>query len=196
MIVKASHPILRRSAAPIAETEIKSAKTRRLISEMKKILANAPDGVGLAAPQVGVPLRIFLVSSEATQLNANPRMDVPRSEGRDGGLKGLATNATNKKEWEYFVFINPVLKKQSRAKTVMAEGCLSLPGKFGEVARAEKVFLEWHDERGKKHSRGFTKFFARVVQHEIDHLDGVLITDRARRLFAVPREAKHNELHA
>lgn len=170
-IVKLLHSALRRQAEPVPAGAISSPRIQRLISDMKDTLAKAPDGVGLAAPQVNVPLRVFIVSSEASSIDANMRMNA---------------NDTNiPQKWEYHAFINPVLKKRSREKTVMAEGCLSVPGKFGEVGRAGKVYLEWHDERGKKHGRGFTKFFARVVQHELDHLDGVLITDRAKRLVAI-----------
>ncbi len=142
---------------------------------MVRVLREAPDGIGLAAPQVGASLRIFLISEEAAQLNTNARIDA---------------NDTNKRrEWDYFVFINPVLKKRSRRKIEFAEGCLSVPGKYGLVPRAEKVSLAWFDESGRKHERGFTKFFARVIQHEMDHLDGVLISDRAKRLVDI-KEAK------
>ena len=135
---------------------------------MKDTLAHAPNGIGLAASQIGVSLRLFLVSEEARAIDAGEvDEDGPRP----------------KKKWAYFVFINPVLIKQSRKRIELAEGCLSVPVKFGIVPRPEKVSLAWFDESGRKHSRGFTKFFARVVQHELDHLDGLLITDRAKRLI-------------
>lgn len=147
---------------------------------MRDTLAAAPDGVGLAAPQMGAPLRVFIVSEEAAGIDAN-------ASGESRRTIRMNTNDTNgeKRKWEYLVFINPVLKKKSREKSKMAEGCLSVPGKFGEVARSEKVALSWYDEHGKKHTRGFTKFFARVIQHEMDHLDGILIVDRAKKLFEV-----------
>ncbi|MEK9147889.1 MAG: peptide deformylase [Patescibacteria group bacterium] len=183
-IVHLPHKILHQEALAVAPDEIQSPKIRRLISDMKKTLAGSPDGVGLAAPQIGVGLRIFLVSSEAEQLDAN----TPTGAGFVGptGQARIGINDTDgKREWEYHAFINPVLKKQARKKTEMAEGCLSLPGKYGKVARAEKVFLEWLDDHGRKHGRGFTKFFARVIQHEMDHLDGLLISDRAKKLVVI-----------
>ena len=170
-IVTLPNNTLRHKAEEVRAEDIASAGIQRLISDMKEILAKAPDGVGLAAPQVGAGLRIFLVSEEAAVIGSQRE----KREALDSERK--------RKVWKYFVFINPVLKKQSRSKIKMAEGCLSVPGKFGEIGRSEKVFLAWRDEAGKKHERGFTKFFARVIQHETDHLDGTLIVDRAKRIF-------------
>lgn len=172
-IVKLPHSVLRKTAAEVPIAEIASRRIQRLISDMKEALTQAPDGVGLAAPQVGESLRMFLVSEEALMIDV-------QAKGTNGTKETKGT-----KEWKYFVFINPVLKKRSREKSAVAEGCLSVPGKVGEVPRSEKVYLEWHDERGKKHGRGFTKFFARVIQHEMDHLDGILISDRAKKLIGV-----------
>ena len=173
-IVKLPHSVLRSSAEVVPAADIPSPRIQRLISDMKDTLAASADGVGLAAPQVGAGLCIFLVSEEATAI--------------DEDAKG--TNGTKAaKEWKHFVFINPVLKKRSRRKTSVVEGCLSVPGKFGEVARSDKVYLEWFDEHGRRHGRGFARFFARVIQHEMDHLDGILITDRAGRLLNVTHGA-------
>jgi len=176
-IVKFPHSVLRRPAEAVKPAEISSARIRLLIADMKETLAAAADGVGLAAPQVGVRLRIFLVSEEALQIDSRVRTDAPGAQGK-------------KRAWEYRVFINPVLKKRSRKKIEMAEGCLSVPGKFGLVPRSEKILVEWLDEHGQKHARGLTKFFARVIQHELDHLDGLLISDRARRLVTVPADGR------
>ncbi len=174
-IVKLPASVLHRPADAVPESEITGIKIQRLIADMRATLAAAADGVGLAAPQINVPLRMFIVSSEAAHIDANIRID--------------ANDAKKPRQWEYYVFINPVLKKRSRQKRIMAEGCLSIPGKFGEVSRADKVYLEWYDERAKKHARGFTKFFARVVQHEADHLEGVLIANRTKHLFPIDAKA-------
>lgn len=173
-IVKLPASVLRRPAEAVLVGEIASARIKRLIADMRATLAVAADGVGLAAPQINVPLRIFIVSSEAAHIDAKVRVD--------------ANDTNEPRRWEYHVFINPVLKKRSREKTAAAEGCLSVPGKFGKVARAEKVLVEWLDEDGRKHARGFTKFFARVIQHEADHLDGLLIADRAKRLIGIDKK--------
>lgn len=170
-IVKLPHSVLHRQAEPVPAGAISSPRIKRMILDMKDTLGAARDGVGLAAPQVGAGLRIFLVSEEAMAIDA-----------ATGGTGGEGA----KKAWAHWVFINPVLKKRSRTTLAMAEGCLSLPGKFGEVARAEKVSLEWRDEAGAKHERGFRGFVARVIQHELDHLEGMLISDRAKKLVAIP----------
>ncbi len=184
-IVHEPNPVLRQPAADIPPGEIRSAKIQRLISDMRETLAAAWDGVGLAAPQVGVPLRIFLVSDEAASIDTNAGGEPSRT------MRMNANDANSERRtWEYHAYVNPVLKKRSQKKIEMAEGCLSVPGKFGLVPRAEKVYLEWLDERGRKHSRGFTKFFARVIQHELDHLDGKLILDRAKRLFTAEAKKK------
>lgn len=169
-IVKLPHSVLRGPAETLPPEEIAAARTQRLISDMKDTLAASTDGVGLAAPQIGAGLRLFLISEEAKAIDENAER----------------TNAAAAaKGWEYYVFINPVLKKRSRRRVLAAEGCLSVPGKVGEVARADKVYLEWLDENGRKHARGFARFFARVIQHEMDHLEGMLIVDRAKKLFDV-----------
>lgn len=179
-IVLEPHSVLRDKAREIA-----SAETKRLISNMKETLAAAPDGVGLAAPQIGVSLKVFLVSEEAEVIDGR----------RDADNRLHSDEARTKPQWKHYAFVNPVLKKQSRKKTLMTEGCLSIPGKFGEVSRAEKVFLEWQDENGKKHSRGFSGFFARVIQHEMDHLGGVLIIDRAKRMVDL-KELRKSKIEA
>lgn len=169
-IVTEPNSVLRAAAGEVPPEEITGAKIRRLILDMKETLAASLDGVGLAAPQVGELLKIFLVSEEAYYI------DVENLETAENAKKV-------RKKWRHYVFVNPVMTKQSRKKTKLAEGCLSLPAKFGMVERAEKVSLTWFDENGKKESRGFTNFFARVIQHEMDHLGGKLISDRAKKIF-------------
>ncbi|OHA08751.1 MAG: peptide deformylase [Candidatus Sungbacteria bacterium RIFCSPLOWO2_01_FULL_60_25] len=167
-VIHEPHRVLRAVAAEVPRTEIQSPEIRELIRDMKATLAAAPDGVGLAAPQIGVSRRIFLVSEEANAIAS-------------GAARGTDPEIP-KHEWEQRVFINPVFTKRSRTKRGMPEGCLSVPGKYGSIARPDKVYLEWYDEIGAAHGRGFSKFFARVLQHEMDHLDGILIIDRAKEM--------------
>ena len=181
-IVHLPHSVLKKKAREVPLSEIESSRVRELIRDMRSTLAAATDGVGLAAPQVGVGLRVFLVSEEASVIDTASGIHV-----LPGADDTKVKNAH--RVWEYTAFVNPVLKKQSRKKIAMTEGCLSVPGKFGVVMRPEKVSLEWYDLHGKKHSRGFSKFFARVIQHELDHLDGLLIADRTK-LIAVPDRSR------
>ena len=162
--------MLRAVAREVPLAAIRTPEFQGFIRDMKDTLAAAPDGVGLAAPQISVSRRVFIVSEEANAI----------SEERTG-------SKVPKPAWQHQVFINPVFTKRARAKHRMAEGCLSVPGKYGSVSRADKVYLEWYDEFGKRHARGFTKFFARVLQHEMDHLDGILIIDRATEMLDVMR---------
>ncbi len=130
--------------------------TRQLVDlacEMLETMYQA-EGVGLAAPQVGVPLRFFVA-----ELPENP--DDPDDE-----LRGRP-----------FILFNPEIVK-SKGEEAGLEGCLSIPGWVGEVARCEQVTVQGLDERGKKVRHKVEGYLARVFQHEIDHLDGILFTDK------------------
>ncbi|MEK7636222.1 MAG: peptide deformylase [Patescibacteria group bacterium] len=166
------HPILRKKAKEVDLKNINSKEIQELVFAMKEILKDSDDGVGLAAPQIGQSIRLFLISEEAEAIDKNKKSKV------------IHQNENAKKEktaWGYHVFINPIIKKFSAKKIDLAEGCLSVPGIFGLVRRPEKITAEWHDEHGKKHSRGCSKFFARVIQHETDHLDGILFIEKMHK---------------
>lgn len=123
-------------------------KIQRLIADMRETLASIKEGAGLAAPQVGENVRIFVLSPE---ISKRP------------------------------VFINPVAKK-SLKKNKMQEGCLSLPKLIGVVKRSTNVKVHAHDENGKKFSLTATSLLAQAIQHEIDHLDGILFIDKAEKV--------------
>lgn len=153
-ILQKNDPILRESAEPVKDfTKLKS-----IISRMAEALFKEPDGIGIAAPQIGAGLKIFLVALPAGKVG----QDLPKHK--------------------YLVFINPELKKRSQKKHKDVEGCLSIRGYYGEVVRSEKIIIEYLDEYGKKHSRGASGLLARVVQHEIDHLNGILFIDKAKKI--------------
>jgi len=133
--------------------------TRQLVDlahEMLEIMHQV-EGVGLAAPQIGVPQRFFVV-----ELPEDP--DDPDDSA--DGMRGRP-----------FILFNPEIVK-SKGEEVGLEGCLSIPGWVGEVARCEQVTVQGLDERGKKVRHKVEGYLARVFQHEIDHLDGILFTDR------------------
>jgi len=158
------NPILRQVAKPIPLAEIGSPRMHELITEMKALLAREKYGVALAAPQVGEPIQLFIVSGRALARDANP----PK-ENEEKEIVPLPDQ----------VYINPELIKISRGKTGKHEGCLSIPGKWGTVPRAEKATVRAYDENGVPFTRGASGFLAHIFQHELDHLVGVLYIDKA-----------------
>ena len=124
--------------------------TQRLISNMLETVKKV-DGIGLAAPQVSVNLKLALIYLE--------HAGVPP-----------------------FAIINPRIIKSSRRSVVIEEGCLSLPGVFGEVRRPKKITVEFKDLQGKKHKLTDDGWVARVIQHEIDHLNQTLIIDKFEKI--------------
>jgi peptide deformylase len=160
-ILTFDHPILREKAKKVARVD---ASVQRLIDDLTETMLDAP-GAGLAANQIGVPLRVCVV------------------KGDDNQIWGL---------------VNPEIVK-AEGSQVGYEGCLSYPGWVGEVARAETVVVKGRNRRGKEvriKSNGFT---ARAFQHELDHLDGILFTDKLtdietlRRVEDLRAEAEREE---
>ena len=140
-IVKIGDEVLRKKSFPVSEI---TDKTRELLDDMKETLIKS-NGVGLAAPQVGVLRRIFIVLLDD----------------------------------KYFEFINPVIVEQSGSHTDN-EGCLSVPGKIGQVKRPYKLTVQAQDRFGNAFSIKASGLFARVICHEYDHLDGILYIDKAK----------------
>ena len=161
-----SNPVLREHARPLSVNEIKTAEVRTLIREMKQLLAQENNGVALAAPQVGESIRLFIVSGRALTRR--------RDEGTDDSDAAAMQDE---------VYINPKIVKISKAKKDKHEGCLSIRGQWGMVPRAEKVTLRALDENGKSVERGASGFLAHIFQHEMDHLEAILYTDRATELY-------------
>ncbi len=168
IIPQEDNPLLRDIAEPVAVADITGKHIKSLISDMKKLLGKEEHGVAIAAVQVGEPLQLFIVSGRALQKRDEKYDD---EDGSD--------DMPNEDE----VYINPVLIKMSRAKKEKHEGCLSIRGKWGMVPRAEKATVQAYDEHGKKFTRGASGFLAHVFQHEMDHLNGILYTDKATKLY-------------
>lgn len=143
-ILNYPHPVLRHVSKPVMRVD---ADLRELVEQMFALMY-ANNGVGLAANQVGLPLRLFVANLE--------------------GEKGKG---------EELVFLNPVLSLP-RGLESKEEGCLSLPGVYGEVKRPERIRINAYNLLGEEIDREVAGLFARVVQHETDHLDGVLFPDR------------------
>lgn len=180
IIPHTDNPVLREQAHEIPREDITAPRIRTLVTDMKKLLAREKFGVALAAPQVGEPLRLFIVSGRALVKHAEERddedaaVDVSRSVPEDQ------------------VYINPVLLKMSRGKKEKHEGCLSVRGKWGDVPRAEKATIKAYDEHGRVFTRGASGFLAHIFQHEMDHLEGILYIDKAAALYD-DEEKPHDE---
>jgi peptide deformylase len=169
------NPALRNIARHIPVADITSKHIQHLITEMKKLLAVEEHGVAIAAPQVGESIQLFIVSGNALQKRDEKYIDEASS--------AMATID--------HVYINPTLPKMSRGKRNKHEGCLSIRGLWGMVPRAEKVTLTYYDEHGKKLTRGASGFLAHIFQHEMDHLQGVLYTDKAVELHEDTEDTQH-----
>lgn len=148
-LVKYPEAVLTRQCSPVAEF---NDELRALVDGMAEIMYTE-EGVGLAAPQVGVSKNVLLID--------------PSGGEEANGLVAL---------------INPRVTWRSPEQEVSQEGCLSLPGAILQVPRSIAVDVEYHDVMGNLQVRRFTEFEARIVQHEVDHLDGVLMIDKVGRL--------------
>ena len=173
IIVQTGDKVLRKTAQEVSLAEIKTAKIKDVLKKMTNAISNAKDGVALAAPQIGLPLRIFIVLKEYTE-NKTAQELKKIQEKREKSLKLTKT--------EIAVFINPKITKNSKKKQLAREGCLSVDGVFGLITRAEKATMEAFNEKGKKFTRGASGLLAQIFQHEMDHLNGILFTDTATDL--------------
>lgn len=177
-IVQNGDPVLRKVAPEVPLTEISKPKIQKILKDMAVALHSQDDGVAIAAPQIGISYRVFLVSGRIFE------DDFIRGKGSETSKKGLIKKANPD-----LVFINPVFKKISKDRKLMAEGCLSVRPLYGKVRRATKATMEAYDENGKKFTKSGTGLLAHIFQHETDHLDGVLFIDKARDIHeSTPEE--------
>lgn len=141
--------ILRSKAKPYDFAKHPPAETRALVDEMKRAM-HAAQGIGLSANQVGLPWSLFVGQ-------------VPSSQGKP----------------KFYALFNPKITWKSDEQQAFEEGCLSIPGKYGNVERPEKVVVEAFDRLGKPVKVKAWGLLGRMFQHEIDHLNGVVFTDTA-----------------
>lgn len=158
-IVAYGDPVLKKEADEIEE---KYPDLDQLIASMFETMYEA-SGVGLAAPQIGKSIRLFIVDGSPF---AEPE--------EDGEMDPRAIGLENFKK----VFINPIIEEESGEDWGFNEGCLSIPEIREEVYRKEKVTVSYYNEKWELKEEEFEGFAARIVQHEYDHIDGVLFTDR------------------
>ena len=168
-IVQAGEPVLRQRARELTPEEVSSPEVKSLIVLMRETMRDTP-GVGLAAPQVGVGLRVIVVE------------DRPEYQA---GLSAEDLAARERKPVDFHVLINPRLVVEDATPTEFHEGCLSVSGYTALVSRARGVRVEALDEKGSPVSISARGWYARILQHEVDHLDGTLYLDRMEtRSFA------------
>ncbi len=146
------------------EIDKDSPTLNELISNMWETMYNA-SGVGLAAPQVGLPVRLFLVDA------------TPFAEDEELSEKERATLEGFKK-----VFINAKIEEETGNDWIFNEGCLSIPDIREDVIRKDTITISYWDENFKKHTETFDGILARIIQHEYDHIEGVLFTDKLSSL--------------
>lgn len=158
------HPVLRKKSEPIA---MDYPGLKQLIDDMYTTMY-ASEGVGLAAPQIGRNDRIVVI-------DADPMKDkFPECAGRK------------------LTLINPEITVLDGEKVSRAEGCLSLPGLSENVGRVEHINLKWIDEKGQPHEEEISGFLARIVQHECDHLEGLMYIDH---ISPIRKQLIRNKLH-
>ncbi|MDE2038027.1 MAG: peptide deformylase [Patescibacteria group bacterium] len=165
-IVQRDDPILRAKAKKVPAEEIASPRIQKVIADMKAAMHAQKDGVALAAPQIGESLRIFVVSGALLS---------QADRSYKGGDKDL-------------VFIDPEIVKLSRDKREVEEGCLSVRWLYGKIKRSTRASLKAYDETGARVERGASGLLAQIFQHECDHLEGILFTDKARELWEMSDE--------
>ena len=160
-IVAYGDPVLRKVGKDIDKD---SPMLNELISNMWETMYNA-SGVGLAAPQIGLPVRLFLVDA------------TPFAEDEELSEKERATLKGFKK-----AFINAKIEEETGNDWIFNEGCLSIPDIREDVTRKDTIIISYMDENFKKHTETFDGILARIIQHEYDHIEGVLFTDKLSSL--------------
>lgn len=165
-IIQLGDPRLRLVCEEIPLPHITDLKTKQLLKDLDDALASQHDGVAISAPQIGSNQRVFVVGGIVF----------------DTAFQNGTSNTKNPSIPNRY-YINPVITKYSKDTTSMEEGCLSIRGVYGNVTRPSKIMIEYHNEHGEKIKEGAGGFLARVIQHEFDHLNGVLFIDKAEETW-------------
>jgi peptide deformylase len=158
-LVPENHPVLHAIAEEVTTDEFSNGTVSKLLKDMRKALKTYKvDGffaVAIAAPQIGVGKRIFMIEDQKPDRDALPTI----------------------------IAINPQIVKLSKKAHEVGEGCLSIPDYYGLVRRSTNVTMRAQDETGRWYERGAGGLLAQIIQHEYDHLDGILFTDRATKIW-------------
>ena len=162
-IVQDGHKALRKISEEVAEKEFGSKKLMQTLLDMHEALESQDDGVALAAPQIAINKRIFIVSTKILRDKELPK-DLP------------------------LIFINPVITKISSDKKKMDEGCLSVRPLYGVVKRSSRATVLAKDQNGDEFEISASGLLAQIFQHEIDHLDAILFIDKATNIKELKTE--------
>jgi len=161
-IVQVGTPVLRQAARPLTLDELASPRIQQLIADMRDTMRAAP-GVGLAAPQIGESLQLVVIE------------DPPAYHAK---LSAAEMTTREREVVPFQVLVNPVLTVRSEEVVAAFEGCLSFAGFNMIVPRARKVRVEALDENGQRVVKVAAGWYARILQHEVDHLHGIVCCDR------------------
>jgi peptide deformylase len=167
-IVEVPDPLLRQKSIPV---ETVDDELRTLVADMFETMYAAP-GIGLAAIQVGIPKRVLVIDLQEPEEEGGEPVKDPR------------------------VFINPEILEHSDQEVPYTEGCLSVPDQFADVDRPDRIRARWLDENGKQHEEVIEGLLATCLQHEMDHLEGIVFLDRISRLkrgMALKKLAKQRQ---
>lgn len=168
-IVVKGAPVLHKKTLEIPAELFGTAKLRDMISRMSASLRQTEHGVAIAANQIGLPYRIFVVRGFVMDGKDRSDEDADRA------------------------FINPTITKLARQKDLLEEACLSVPGYHGIIKRALKATVRAYDEEGIRFERGASGLLAQIFQHECDHLEGILYIDKAEKVTETPHETTDSE---
>jgi peptide deformylase len=163
---KKEEKVLRKKAADFDFKKFNPKEIRDLVARMRRIM-RAADGIGLSANQIGLDVNLFVA-------------EIPDP---DGGTK-------------FYAVFNPAIEKIGDEKKLMEEGCLSVPGKYGDVERATRITITGLDKYGKPTRIKAWGLLAHVFQHEIDHLHGVIFIDKAKSIHGNEAMKEHEKSHA
>lgn len=161
-LLQVGEPVLRQEARPLTQEEITSPSIQELIVSMLETLREAP-GVGLAAPQVGVPIQLAIIEDLGEYHHDLSQEELAERERRPV---------------PFHVIINPQIKPIGNHSVEFFEGCLSLSGFVALVPRARQALVECLDQNGEPQTIRASGWYARILQHEIDHLQGTIYIDR------------------
>jgi peptide deformylase len=163
-IMQVGEPVLRKAARALTREQLRSPSIQGLIDHMRETVRDAP-GVGLAAPQVGEPLQLAVIEDRAEYHK---------------GLTDAEMKVRGRTEIPFHVIANPVIELLTEPSETFFEGCLSLAGYLALVSRAREVRVHCLDQRGEQKTIKASGWYARILQHEINHLEGTLYIDKMR----------------